>query len=77
MQSERDTAKRELELVRESLKRAESECASLRATVECDRVKRQKLRSSYRKLNESLNGQQDDTSDVKAAMDQLREELMA
>ncbi len=87
--AERDTLKRELELVRESSKReldqardllreSKAEATQLKGLLDCERSKRQKMRTSYRKLNESLNGGQDDTTgvEVKQALEQLREGLM-
>jgi len=86
--AERETAKRELELMKESSKReldlvstqlreSKSEVIQLRSQLDCERSKRQKLRSSYRKLNESLNGQDETTGpDVRNALEQLREGLM-
>ena len=81
--AERDTLKRELELVREAskrefelLKESKAETAQLRTLLDCERSKRQKMRSSYRKLNESLNGQDETTADVRMALEQLREGLM-
>ncbi len=73
--AERDTLKRELELTREALKRNEAETGTLRSVIECEKTKKQKLRTSYRRLNESI-GQLDETSEVKIALDQLREVLI-
>ena len=81
--AERDTLKRELELVREAskrelelLKESKAETVHLRGLLDCERSKRQKMRSSYRKLNESLNGQDETAADVKMALEQLRDGLM-
>jgi chromosome segregation ATPase len=74
--AERDTFKRELELVREVLRKADSECAALKGLLDCERAKRQKMRGSYRRLNESLNGGDTDQIEVRGALDELQKELM-
>lgn len=64
----------ELKVAKESLKRTEIEKVKLDHLLKEEQRKKQKIRKSYQTLSRSLNF--DDNTDVKEALDELKEGLM-
>lgn len=67
--------KRELDLMNESVKKVNTENTTLKGVIECERNKKQKMRRSYATLKKSFNGA-DEGEDIRLAMEQLHDGLM-
>lgn len=79
--AERDTYKREVELLRESAKRADVENGKLQGQLKEEQNKRQKLRRAYGTLSKSFNGSSGegeviDDNEIRVALESLKEGLM-
>ena len=79
--AERDTLKREVELVRESVKRTDVENGKLQGQLREEQNKRQKLRRAYGTLSKSFNGSSGEgeaigDDEIRVALESLKEGLM-